>query len=241
MHTESAEIADGIHRLSTFVEAAGICFNQYLVVAEEPLLFHSGMAQLFPSVSKAVERVLPVEKLHWVSYGHFEADECGALNRWLDASQHATAAVGRIGTDVSLNSYALRAPRALADGEVLDLGGKRARWIDTPHVPHGWDAGVIFEETTGTLLCGDLFTRLGRTPAITSEDVVGPALEAEGMYMATALTPNTAPTLQRLAALRPRTLALMHGPAFQGDGARALEDLAFGYEERLQQALRSRR
>lgn len=240
MSTETAEIAHGIHRISTFVEAAGLCFNQYLVVAEEPLLFHCGMAQLFPSVSKAVERLLPLERLRWISFGHFEADECGALNRWLDAARGATAAVGRIGTMLSLGDYALRPPRALADGEVLDLGGKRVRWIDTPHVPHGWDAGVILEETTGTLLCGDLFTRLGHSPATSTEDVVGPALEAEGMFAATALTPHTGPTLRRLSGLAPRTLGLMHGPAFQGECAKALSELGGAYERMLGEALRPR-
>ncbi|MFC7718555.1 oxygen-binding di-iron domain-containing protein [Nonomuraea recticatena] len=139
-------------------------FNQYLVDAEEPLLFHTGLRGLFPLVSAAVERVMPVERLRWVTFGHLEADECGSMNSWLAAAPHAQIAHGALGCLVSVNDLADRPPRPLADGEVMDLGGKRMRRIETPHVPHGWDAGLFFEETTGTLLCGDLFTSMGSPP-----------------------------------------------------------------------------
>lgn len=234
METIVTEIADRIYQLSTYIEPANLRFNQYLVVADEPLLFHCGQRHLFPSVSAALARVVSVERLRWVSYGHFEADECGAMNRWLEAAPESTIAIGKIGCMISANDLALRPPRALEDGEVMDLGGRRARWLATPHVPHCWDAGLVYEETTRTLFCGDLFTQSGKGPALVEDvDLVGPALEVEDRHHGTALTPATAPTIRRLAALKPTTLGLMHGPAFHGDCARALEDLATEYEERL--------
>jgi len=238
METKINEIADGIYRLSTLTEAVpgGFTFNQFLVNADEPLLFHTGLKGLFPSVSQAVGSVVPVEQLRWVSFGHWEADESGALNDWLQAAPHAELAVGTIDTMLSGNDQAIRPPRSLADGEVLDLGGKRVRWIDTPHVPHGWDAGLLYEETTGTLMCGDLFTQGGDT-ATTEGDIVGPAAGLEDMMSATSLTPRTAPTIRSLAELRPSTLALMHGPSFAGDCAASLRALADDYEVRLQKAL----
>lgn len=229
METRTDEIADGIYRFSTFVADAGIVFDQFLVDAEEPLLFHTGMRGLFPLVSEALARVTPVERLRWISFGHYEADECGAMNDWLAAAPHAEVAHTALGVMVSVGDQAVRPPRALADGEVIDLGGKRVRHLSTPHVPHGWDAGVMFEETTGTLFCGDLFTALGDGPARSDSDVVGPALEAEAIFGATCLTPATAPTIRRLADLAPATLALMHGPAHTGDGAASLGELADGY------------
>jgi flavorubredoxin len=237
METRVCEIADGIYRLSTFVPEiaapAGFTFNQFLIDAEDPLLFHCGPRAMFPSVSAAVARVLPPEQLRWIAFGHVEADECGAMNAWLAAAARATVAHGAIGCMVSLNDLADRPPRALADGEVIDLGGKRVRHIDTPHVPHAWEARVLYEETTGTLLCGDLFTHLGDGPAVTSTDIVGPAVVAEDAFRATCLTPSTAPTIRRLSALAPRTLALMHGSSFTGDCAGALAALADDYARRL--------
>ena len=226
METKVDEIADGIYRLSTLTEAVpgGFTFNQFLVAGEEPLLFHSGLRNLFPSVSAALSTVVPVERLRWVSFGHWEADESGAMNLWLDAAPDAEVAVGTIGTMLSGNDQADRPPRSLADGEVLDLGGKRVRWIDTPHVPHGWDAGLLYEETTGTLLCGDLFTQVT-------------CANFELSCFATSLTPATAPTIRRLADLAPSALGLMHGPSFAGDGAAALRALADDYDVRLQKAL----
>jgi hypothetical protein len=164
--------------------------------------------------------VVPVETLRWVTFGQWEADESGALNR-LAAAPHAELTLGAIGTMLSGNDQAIRPPRSLADGEVLDLGGMRVRWIDTPHVPHGWDAGLLFEETTGTLLCGDLFAQTGDA-SITTGDIVGPAVALEDKMNVTSLTPRTAPTIRRLADLRPSTMALMHGPFFRGDCAPAL-------------------
>ena len=160
------------------------------------------------------------------------------MNQWLAVAPQAQVAHGNIGVLVSLNDQADRPPRALADGEVVDLGGKRVRWIDTPHVPHGWDAGVVFEETTGTLLVGDLFTALGDAPALSDADIVGPAQAAEDAFRATSLTPITAPTIRQLADLEPDTLALMHGPAFTGDTRAALEALADFYEARVLEGVR---
>jgi flavorubredoxin len=238
METTVTEIADGIYRLSTLTDAVpgGFTFNQFLVKGDDPLLFHTGPKGPFPFVSEALGTVVPVATLRWVTFGHWEADESGALNEWLAAAPHGELAVGALGSMLSGNDQAMRPPRPLADGEVLDLGGKRVRWIDTPHVPHGWDAGLLFEETTGTLLCGDLFSQGGNV-AITEGDIVGPAAALEDMMSATSLTPRTAPTIRRLADLRPSTLALMHGPSFRGDGATALLALADDYESRLEKEL----
>jgi flavorubredoxin len=238
METTVTEIADGIYRLSTLTDAVpgGFTFNQFLVSGDEPLLFHTGPKALFATVSDAMNTVVPVGTLRWVTFGHWEADESGALNDWLAAAPRAELAVGAIGTMLSGNDQAIRPPRPLADGEVLDLGGKRVRWVDTPHVPHGWDAGLLFEETTGTLLCGDLLTQTGAAPT-TMGDVVGPAIALEDMMRATSLTPRTAPTIRRLADLRPSTLALMHGPSFSGDGASALLGLADHYQGRLEKEM----
>lgn len=235
MDTTVDEIADGIYRLSTFVPdvapPAGFTFNQLLIKADEPLLFHTGPRQLFPLVSDAVASVVPVDQPRWITFGHVEADECGSMNQWLAAAPQAEVAHGLIGCMVSLNDLADRPPRLLADGEVLDIGGKRLRHLDTPHVPHGWEAGLFYEETTNTLLCGDLFTHLGNGPAVTTDDVVGPAMEAEAIFRATCLAPDTATVMRRLGDLEPSTLALMHGSSYTGDGSRALYDLAAAYEE----------
>ena len=233
METNVHEIADQIYRISTFVPEAGLAFNQFVIDADEPLVFHAGLRALFPLVSEAVAAVVPVERIRWVSFGHYEADECGAMNDWLAAAPRAEVAHTEIGVMVSVGDMADRPARMLADGEVIDLGGKRVRHLTTPHVPHGWDAGLLYEETTGTLFAGDLFTAPGPWPATTADDIVGPALEGEDMFGATCLTPATAPTIRRLAALEPRTLALMHGPSYTGDGAAALRELADAYEARF--------
>jgi flavorubredoxin len=240
METQVDEIAAGVFRLSTYTDlvAGGFTFNQFLVAGDEPLLFHSGPRQMFPAVSGALAKVIPLERLRWVSFGHWEADESGALNLWLEAAPNAELAVGILGTVISGIDQAIRTPRApLADGDVLDLGGKQVRWIDTPHVPHGWDAGLLFEETTSTLLCGDLMTHTGAVPALTENDVVGPAIAAEDIFGATCLTAGTAPTIRRLADLAPRTLGIMHGSSFRGDCAAALEALADDYDRRFQASL----
>jgi len=232
--TQLDEIAPDIYRLSTYVSDANLVFNQFLVDADEPLLFHTGPRALFPLVSAAVERVLPVERLRWITFGHLEADECGAMNSWLAAAPRAEVAHGAMGCAVSVADMADRPPRPLQDGEVLDVGGRRLRRIETPHVPHGWDAGLMYEETTGTLLCGDLFTAVGQGPAMTEHEVTGPALQAEDLFGATCLTPATGPTIRSLAELRPDRLGLMHGPTFAGDCVAALRDLADAYERRLE-------
>ena len=233
MHTEIDEVTAGIYRLSTYVEEVDFTFNQYLIDADQPLLFHCGMRALFPVISAAVPQVMPLTRLRWISFGHWEADESGAMNDWLEAASEAQVAVGTIGCMLSVNDLAVRPPKPLDDEERLDLGGKRVRYLATPHVPHGWDAGVLFEETSKTLFCGDLFTRTGRCEAISEGDPIAPALAVEDTFGSTALTPNTAPTIRRLAALKPEMLALMHGSVFRGDCERALHTLADSYEERL--------
>lgn len=236
MTTKLDEIAPHIYRLSTFVPEigpTGFTFNQFLIDDDEPLLFHTGPRGMFPLVREAIERVLPVDRLRWITFGHVEADECGAMNEFLAVAPHAQVAHGGIGVMVSLNDMADRPPRALADGEVLQLGAMRVRHIDTPHVPHAWEARVLYEETTGTLFSGDLFTSLGDGPALTQGDIVEPAIVAENVFGSSSLAPSTAATIERLADLEPRTIAIMHGSSFAGDGATALRALAKFYAERI--------
>jgi flavorubredoxin len=240
METTINEIGDGIYRLSTFVPEiappAGFTFNQFLILGDESLLFHTGLRRMFPVIHSAVTRLLPPERLRWITFGHYEADECGAMNDWLGVAPQAAVAHGQTGCLVSLNDMADRTPRILEDGEVIELGqGKRVRYVDTPHIPHGWDAGVLYEETTRTLLCGDLFTQLGDAPAVVEKDIVGPAIAAEDMFHYSSLNPTMGATMRRLAELAPRTLALMHGPSFSGDTAGALHALADYYDDRVQQ------
>jgi flavorubredoxin len=233
METRIDEVAPEIYRVSTYVPDMDFAFNQYLINAEQPLLFHTGPRAMYPLVSDAISRVIPVEKLRWISFGHVEADECGSMNQFLAAAPQATVVQSVIGVMVSLNDLADRPPRQLADGEVLDLGDKRVRWIDTSQVPHNWEAGLMFEETTRTLLCGDLFTATGLYQPTTDGDIVGPASAGEDLFHGTALTPATAPTIRRLAKLDATTFALMHGPAFNGDTRLALNDLADDFERRF--------
>jgi flavorubredoxin len=241
MQTRIDEIAPGIYRLSTVVAEiappAGFTFNQFLIDAEEALLFHCGPRGMFSSVSAAAARVLPLERLRWITFGHVESDECGSMNAWLATAPTAQVAHGMTACMVSLNDLADRPPRTLADGEAIDLGGKRVRYLDTPHVPHGWEAGLLYEETTGTLFCGDLFAHLGDGPALSETDILGPAVAAEEMFHSTSLGPTTAPTIRKLAELSPRILGLMHGTSFRGDGAAALHALADYYTESLKKAV----
>jgi flavorubredoxin len=240
METRINEIADGIYRLSTNIpEAApgGFTFNQFIVKADEPLLFHCGMRQLFPLVSEAAAKVIPLDSLRWITFGHVEADECGSMNQWLAAAPRAEVAHGVIGCLVSINDMADRPPRQLQDGEVIDLGGKRVRHFDTPHVVHNWEARVLHEETTNTLLCGDVGSMAGDGPAVTDDDIVGPALETEDLFQASSLTPALEPTMRKLAELRPTTLAIMHGPSYSGNGGAMLNALADAYAKRLAAAL----
>lgn len=237
METRVDEIAERIYRLSTFLPAVGpkgLTFNQFLVDAEEPLLFHCGQRALFPAVSSAAARVMDLRRLRWITFSHVEADECGALAEWLDAAPAATVAHGAIGCAIWLNDQSPRPPRALADDEVLDLGGRRVRRLDTPHVPHCWDAGLLYEETTGTLFTSDLFTHGGDPAAVTGGDIMGPAITAERQFGFTGVTPATGATIRRLAGLAPRTLAVMHGSSFSGAAAPVLESLAGFYDDLLQ-------
>jgi flavorubredoxin len=233
METALDEISDGIYRISTLVPDAapgGFSFNQFLIAADEPLLFHTGPRGMFPLVAEAVARVMPVSSLRWVSFGHVESDECGAMNLWLEAAPHSEVVFNALGCDVSLNDLCDRPPKVLDDGDTLDIGGRRLSLIQTPHVPHGWEAQVLFEEVTATLLCGDLLSHTGDGPAVTDTDVVGLAVEAELLFGASSLAPGTGGVLRRLAELHPRTLAIMHGSSYSGDGTAALNDMADQYE-----------
>jgi flavorubredoxin len=236
MKTRIDEIAPDIFRLSTWIEdvapPAGFTFNQFVVRGEEPFLFHTGMRQLFPLVSDAVDRLVGLDSLRWISIAHIEADECGAMNPFLAAAPHAQVVQGELACMISLNDMADRPPRAMRD-DVLDVGGKCLRFVPTPHVPHNWESGLWFEETTGTLLAGDLFTALGNGPAVTGDDLVAEANAAEDIFHATSMGPDLVPTLHRLAELAPATLAVMHGSSFAGNGAAQLRSLADSYEERL--------
>ena len=241
MQTRVTEIANDIFRLSTFVPDIGppdgFVFNQFLVRGDDALLFHTGPRRMFPLGNEAVAKLIAPARLRWITFGHYEADECGSMNDWLAWAPRAEVAHGATGCGVSLNDMADRPPHMLQDGEVIDLGGKRVRYRDTPHVPHGWDAGLIEEETTQTLFCGDLFTQLG-DKATTEGDIVGPAIAAEDMFHASCLHPSIGGTIRKLAATAPRTLALMHGPAFTGDTAAALNALADDLDARVLAAMK---
>lgn len=221
--TRTAEIADGIVQFTTHLADIDFGLNQYLVRGDEPLLFHTGMRWMHADLATAVAAVVPVDRLRWISFGHVEADECGALNPWLAAAPHASPTTGSTGCMVSVEDLADRTPVALSDGQVLDIGGHRLRWIDTPHLPHNWEAGLLFDETTSALLCGDLFSRWGAYPAATTDSIVVPDEADDPSY---SLTPSSAAQLRTLAALGPETLAPMHGPAQQGHGADSLTTLA---------------
>jgi flavorubredoxin len=231
LDTRVDEIGDGIFRLSTWVpdiSADGFTFNQFLLTGEQPFLFHTGMRQLFPLVSAAIARVIPLETLRWISFGHLEADEIGAMNAFLDAAPHAEVIHGPLACMLSLNDMCDRPPVAATD-QPHDIGGHRLRFIPTPHVPHNWEAGLWFDETTATLFAGDLFTRVGDGPALTELDIVEPAMEAEAIFQATGLNTNLLPTLKRLANLNPTTLAIMHGSSYAGEGGAQLRSLSGAY------------
>ena len=231
MTTTVDEVADGIYRISTPVTmpggSGGFTFNQYLVVDELPLLFHTGPRRMFPRVRGAVARVLPPERLRYIGLSHFEADECGSLNEWLAAAPAAVPVCGRIAAMASVDDVADRPARPLGDGEVLPLGTHAVRWFDTPHLPHAWECGFLLETRTRTLLCGDLFTQGGTDhPALTESDILGPSEAFRGPMDYFAHARNTRDMLERLAAEEPTTLACMHGSAWRGDGAGLLRALA---------------
>ena len=234
LHTRVTEVAAGIHQLTTVVPDAPVAFNQYLIAAAEPLLFHTGMRGLFPLVTAGVSTVLPADTVRWLSFGHVEADESGSMNEWLALAPKAVVVQGFIGCMVSIGDLADRPPRALGDGEMLDIGGHVVQWFDTPHVPHAWEAGVLYDVTTKTLFCGDLFTWNGPYVATTDDDIVGSAVQAEDeMPGSLSLHPSSAATCLRLAELEIATLAPMHAPAFTGDCRAALIDLAADFDRRI--------
>lgn len=227
--TNIEEIADGIYRINTPVEIPGgaFSFNQYLAVDDQPLLFHTGPRRMFPLVQEAVARVLPPESLRWISFSHYEADECGSLNEWLALAPSAQALCSTTAAMVSVSDYAIREPRALADGETLQTGRRTFRWFDTPHLPHGWETGFIADESTRTLFSGDLFTQPGRgETALTTADILAPSEAFRGQMDYYSHSKNAAPLFEKLAAFEPQTLACMHGSAWHGDGAALIRELA---------------
>jgi flavorubredoxin len=227
--TNVHEIADGIYRINTPVAMppSGFSFNQYLVVDDEPLLFHTGPRRLFPLVREAVASVMPVERLRHVSFSHFEADECGSLNEWLAIAPQALPLCGAIAAMTSVEDLADRPPRILADGEMLAIGRNTVQWFDTPHLPHAWECGFLMEQRTRTFLCGDLFTQPGAdNPPLVESDILGPSEAFRRQMDYFAHSRNTGEMLERLAATNPTTLACMHGSAWRGDGAKLLRALA---------------
>ena len=232
METHIDEIAPDVFRLSTYVDVvappAGFTFNQFLVRGDEPFLFHTGMRQLFPLVSEAIGRIIPLDQLRWISFAHVEADECGAMNQFLAAAPRAQVVHGPLACMVSLNDLADRPPHVIGD-DPLDIGGHRLRFLPTPHVPHNWESGLWYDDTTRTLFAGDLFTHVGSGPAVVESDLVEAALAGEEVFHSSSLGPDLVPTIHRLADLGPTTLALMHGSSFRGDGADQLRGLAAGY------------
>lgn len=227
--TNVHEISDGIFRINTPVTHDGFRFNfnQYVIIDDEPLLFHTGPRKLFPLVHEALAAVMPVSTLRYVSFSHIESDECGSLNQWLEVAPQAVPLCGQVAAMVSVADLADRAPVGLAHQEQKSLGSRNVRWLDTPHVPHGWECGLLFDEKTSTLFCGDLFTQPGTThPALTTSDIlsVSEAFRLQMDYYAHG--PNTRDVLSSLIATKPRTLACMHGSAWSGDGAALLSALA---------------
>jgi len=228
--TNVHEVAGGIYRINTPIQIPGgpdFNFNQYLVADDDPLLFHTGPRRMFPLVAEAIGKVLPLERLRYVAFSHFEADECGSLNDFLAAAPAAVPVCSQVAAMVSVNDVAARPPMALADREVLQTGRRAFKWLDAPHVPHAWENGFMMELTTRTMLCGDLFTQGGSgAVAITESDILGPseAFRAPMDYYAHA--PQTAATLEKLAREQPQVLAVMHGSAWRGDGAALLRALA---------------
>jgi flavorubredoxin len=230
--TNLCEIADGIYRINTplppSVVPGGFSFNQYLILDDEPLLFHTGPRKLFPLVSEAVRKLMPIERLRYVAFSHVEADECGSLNDWLRAAPQSVPVCSQVAAMVSIDDLADRPPRPLADGESIAFGKHTVQWIDAPHLPHAWECGFLTEMETGTLLCGDLFTQpgTGEIP-LTESDILGPSEAFRHQLDYFSHTTNAAAVIERLAATNPTTLACMHGSAWRGDGAGLLRALSF--------------
>ena len=225
------EIADGIHRISTPVPPSddlpgGFTFNQYLIVDDRPLLYHTGLRQMFPLTCQAIASILPVDKLRHVGFSHVEADECGALNDFLEVAPHAEPLCGDVAARVSVGDLADRPPRAMADGETLGLGGHHVTWIATPHLPHSWECGHLYESETRTLFCGDLFTQLGAEhPAVTEKDILEPSERTRTVFDYYSHTKHCATLIDKFAGHEPEILACMHGAAWRGDGAALLRAL----------------
>jgi len=232
MDATVTEIAPDTFRISTFRPDFGIQFNQFLIRDDEPFLMHTGLKKMFPTTLAAVRSLIDPVTLRWIGYSHFEPDECGALNEWLAVAPRAQAVTSVVGAMVMLEDYADRPARPLADDEVLTIGRHRLRFLATPQLPHGWDSGLFFDETERTLLCSDLFFQPGDPEPLIEHDIVAPARAAIEFGMSGPLandlpyTAHTDPMLRRLAALEPRTLAVMHGSSFRGDGGNALRHLA---------------
>ena len=227
--TRIDEVAPDLYRISVYAEQFDLQFNHFLVRDEEPLLFHTGMRGMFPQVREALAKVIDPATLRWISWSHFEVDECGALNEWLAVAPKATPVVGVIGAMININDFSNRPPRALAVDERLETGRHRFRFVPTPHLPHGWDCGVMFEETDKVLLCSDLLHQIGDLEPVTSSDITGRYRSAVETYQQSPVlmdyvpyTDNTKRQLAKLAALQPRVLAAMHGSTFVGDGESVL-------------------
>jgi len=233
----TTEIAPNIYRISIFAQSFNLQFNHFLVKDDEPLLFHTGLRGMHPEIREAVSKLINLSELRHISFSHFESDECGSLNEWLAAAPRADVICSQVGALVSVNDFIGRESRALADGQTFATGKYRFRYYQTPHLPHGWDAGVLFEETKKTLLCSDLFHQIGDVEPLTSADVVGRSHQAMKEYQTGVLaeyvpyTPLTTQNLKKLADLKPKTLAIMHGSSFTGDCARALDDLNVAFRE----------
>lgn len=229
--TNVEEIVEGIYRINTPISITGgpggFSFNQYLIVDDQPLLFHTGPRKMFPLIREAVSTVIPVELLRYIAFSHVEADECGSLNEWLAAAPRSLPLCGQVAALVSIEDLADRSPQALADGETLSLGQHSVQWLDAPHLPHGWECGYLMEAHTGTLLCGDLFTQGGADlPAVTTADILEPSEAFRHQMDYFSHTKYAREMLEKLASAAPTTLACMHGSAWQGDGATLLRSLA---------------
>jgi flavorubredoxin len=230
--TSITEIAADVYRISVFVPEINLEFSHFLVRDDEPLLFHAGLRHMFPELREAVATLMDVSKIRHIGFSHFESDECGGLNQWLELASAAQPVCGLVGAMVSVNDFAVRPARALTADDVLETGRYRFRFIPTPHVPHGWDAGVLFEETEATLFCSDLFHQWGQREPATTNSIIercrGALVEAEAGPFANYVpyTHHTGRVLESLAQRKPKTLATMHGSTYYGDGAQALRDLA---------------
>ena len=229
--TNINEIASGIYRISTPVPPeivpGGFTFNQYLVADDDPLLYHTGPRKMFPLVGQAIASVLPLQSLRYIGFSHYEADECGSLNDFLEAAPNAEPLCSKIAKMVSVDDVASRPAHALADGEELSLGTHVVRWIDTPHLPHAWECGHLFETTTRTLFCGDLFTQGGNEhEPLTTNDILESSEAMRGALDYYSQTRSVHELMEKLAVTSPRVLACMHGAAWQGDGAALLRQLA---------------